>query len=267
MKSVLRYLRRAALFLLLTIITQIGGIAYLLSIPLRSKLPLQTKWIKPISFAAVYLVLTFLLTPLLAPLFGRVKIQHSSNIAPTNYMTVLLNRNYVKPDLNTVLQKAAANLEPQGIKVKYLDACFPFVDGFPLPPHLSHNDGKKVDISLIYEDADGTISNKKKSISGYGHFEEPTAREGNQTQVCKERGYWQYDFPKYLSFGSIRSDLQFSNKGTKQLTQAFLSQSEVSKIFIEPHLKSRMGLANQKVRFHGCRAVRHDDHIHVQIYP
>ena len=46
---------------------------------------------------------------------------------------------------------------------------------------------------------------------------------------------------------------------------SILKQNEISKIFIEPHLKKRMNLKNPKIRFHGCRAVRHDDHIHLQI--
>ena len=32
-----------------------------------------------------------------------------------------------------------------------------------------------------------------------------------------------------------------------------------------PHLKARLGLNSNKVRFHGCHAVRHDDHFHVQL--
>jgi hypothetical protein len=26
-----------------------------------------------------------------------------------------------------------------------------------------------------------------------------------------------------------------------------------------------LGLTNNKIRFHGCHAVRHDDHLHVQL--
>ena len=37
------------------------------------------------------------------------------------------------------------------------------------------------------------------------------------------------------------------------------------KVFIESHLKDRMKLQYSKIRFHGCKAVRHDDHIHLQI--
>jgi len=44
-----------------------------------------------------------------------------------------------------------------------------------------------------------------------------------------------------------------------------LSQPGVKKIFLEPHLKQRMGLTHPKIRFHGCHSVRHDDHIHIEI--
>jgi hypothetical protein len=41
----------------------------------------------------------------------------------------------------------------------------------------------------------------------------------------------------------------------------------VRRVFIEPHLKARLDLARlSKVRFAGCRAARHDDHIHVDFY-
>ncbi|MBB3160132.1 hypothetical protein FHS25_000564 [Rhizobium laguerreae] len=37
------------------------------------------------------------------------------------------------------------------------------------------------------------------------------------------------------------------------------------KIFIEPHLKNALGIADSHIRFQGCRAARHDDHIHIQV--
>ena len=74
-----------------------------------------------------------------------------------------------------------------------------------------------------------------------------------------------YDFPKYLTFGKINKDLVFSEKGTKKLIKNILKSRDVGKIFIEPHLKNRINLKNKKIRFHGCGAVRHDDHIHVEL--
>ena len=53
---------------------------------------------------------------------------------------------------------------------------------------------------------------------------------------------------------------------TKRLLLKFIRQPQIKKIFLEPHLKQRLGLQKEKkIRFHGCRAVRHDDHIHIQL--
>ncbi|MGL5011317.1 MAG: hypothetical protein ACRC6I_15670, partial [Paracoccaceae bacterium] len=46
-----------------------------------------------------------------------------------------------------------------------------------------------------------------------------------------------------------------------QLTQ----DSRVAKIFVEPPLATRLSLAHPKIRFQGCRAARHDDHLHIQL--
>ena len=43
------------------------------------------------------------------------------------------------------------------------------------------------------------------------------------------------------------------------------ARPEVTRIFIEPHLADRLGVGGGKVRFQGCRAARHDDHLHVEI--
>ena len=188
-------------------------------------------------------------------------------ISPTIYMTILLNRNYVKPELNDLLIRTAEELASinEDVKISYLGANFPFIDGFPLLPHLSHNDGKKIDISLIYETDGGDISQLQKSRIGYGLFVEPTPTEFNQNVVCKKAGYFQYDFPKYLTLGSINSEIKFSNKGTKSLMLKILQQANLGKVFIESHLKIRMKLVDSKIRFHGCGAVRHDDQIHIQL--
>ena len=46
--------------------------------------------------------------------------------------------------------------------------------------------------------------------------------------------------------------------------QALLAERHVRRIFVEPHLKRRLGFAGEaRVRFAGCSAARHDDHLHV----
>lgn len=263
----LRILFHIIIFAFLTVVTQIGGIIYLIAV-LSIKNTAEKKRLKRIGvFLGIYLITTFLIIPNFAPIFGREKIKETEFLKAHSIFYKLANRNYVRPELNKSLNQIATEFEKKnsGIKLIYLDANFPFINGFPLLPHLSHNDGKKVDVSLIYEEANGEMTNKKPSISGYGVYEKPAAKEYDQNSVCKQRGNWQYDFPQYLTLGTINKNIEFSKKGTRELANLILKQNNVGKLFIEPHLKTRLNLTNEKVRFHGCRAVRHDDHIHFQL--
>ena len=263
----MRILIHIIVFCLLTIVTQVGGIIYLISILLIKKKTNKNRLKRLAIFSVLYLITTYLIVPKIAPLFGREKIKETELIDAKFFFFTLANRNYVRPELNKSLQSISIELNKKhkGIKLIYLDANFPFIDGFPLLPHLSHNDGKKIDVSLIYEESNRKITNKKPSISGYGAFEEPTSAEYNQISVCKKKGYWQYDFPKYLTLGTINTDIKFSNRGTQDLANLIVRENSTGKLFIEPHLKTRLNLTSSKVRFHGCRAVRHDDHIHFQL--
>jgi len=100
-------------------------------------------------FLSIYLLSTLLIVPLIAPKFGRERIK---SVTPASYFTILANRNYVTPEMNVLLK----DLQDKLGHVNYLDANFPFIDKFPLLPHLSHNDGKKLDLSLAYETSDRT---------------------------------------------------------------------------------------------------------------
>ncbi len=253
------------LVILLTILTQIGGVALLLSDVLCKKVNLNFRFERVVFFVTTYTVFTFVILPLTAPLFGRERVANSAFIQPTNYMSIFLNRNYVRPEMNKVLKVVSNDLKDKGVRLNYLDANFPFINKFPLLPHLSHNDGKKLDLSLVFENQDGEISKEQKSRSGYGVFEEPTKEEYNQIEKCLDNGYFQYDYPKYLTLGSKNDDLTFSERGTKLLVESILKQRLIGKIFIEPHLRKRLNLIDARVRYHGCRAVRHDDHIHLQL--
>lgn len=255
------------LFLLLTILTQIGGLVFLCAIFIARFLGWQKRWKKLLLSLTLYLITSLVIIPHVAPIFGREPVKHTEDILPATWFTVLTNRNYVRPAINKLLLKTAKKVKSQGIKIIYLDANFPFINGFPLLPHLSHNDGRKLDLALVYENKKGKIISAKQSRTGYGVFVDPLPGEINQTQKCKKVGYFQYDYSKYCSFGAINQELVFSKKGTKYLVEALLDHSEIQKIFIEPHLKTRLRLMDNRIRFHGCRAVRHDDHIHLQIRP
>lgn len=243
----------------LTVLTQVGGLVWLVAALLSVKLKKKMRYIFPI----LYLTFNLIIIPPVAISFGRVALPFlNSELKPRNLIYPILFRNYVIPDLKILLETSSKKLKSKNIQITYLDANFPFLDGYPLLPHLSHNDGKKVDVSFMYLDQVGKSTNKKPSFSGYGTYlnEHTKTSEG-----CLNRGYWQYDFPKYLTFGTI-NDLEFDRNKTKALIQQLLASSKTEKIFMEPYLKQTLGLSSEnKIRFHGCQAVRHDDHIHLQI--
>jgi len=257
--KIIKVILHLSWIVLLTVVTQVGGIIWLLTLYISYKYSNKKRYIFPL----LYLLFNLLIIPPIARVFGRENLPlYGENLKPRNIMYPLLFRSYVKPELKDLLENSAESLKNHSITITYLDANFPFIDGFPLLPHLSHNDGKKIDISFNYLDKDGNTTDKKPSVSGYGIYVES---ENPTSNNCINRGYWQYDFPKYLTFGKI-NNLDFDKKSTKILIQEFLLNPNTQKIFIEPYLKQEIGLSKySKIRFHGCQAVRHDDHIHLQI--
>ncbi|MEO1050258.1 MAG: hypothetical protein AAFX87_06520 [Bacteroidota bacterium] len=263
------------LFTTLTIITQIGGIVLLLTLFFYPAI--NRKWLKKrIRFAIksgvfilLYLATCLWIVPWLAPAFGRKALPKSGLLAPRSHITWLLNRHYVNHTLFDVLESTAIKMNstyPE-TQLLYLDANFPFFDGFPLLPHLSHDDGKKVDLAFFYKDKSTHMqTNTSPSFLGYGAYVAPLNGELDQPELCKKQGYWQYDLADYLTLGMIDNSLAVDNQRTKTLLTILAQNSKISKIFIEPHLVSRWRLRRYpKIRYHGCHAVRHDDHIHLQI--
>lgn len=263
----LKIVKRIIIFIVLTVLTQIGGLIYLFSIWLSKQIKKEFKLKFLLVFICSYSVATFLLIPVLSPVFGRVRLPVTRELGPVSYISLALNRNYVSAELKGLLENAAEDprLKAHAIQVRYLDACFPFIDRFPLLPHLSHNDGEKVDLSFVYENTAGEIVNKSKSISGYGVFVEPKKGEFNQTEDCIKQGFFQYDYPKYLKLGAINNQLLFSVDGTSLLLKVILEDKAIGKLFVEKHLVKRMDISDDRLRFQGCGSVRHDDHIHLQL--
>lgn len=267
---------KIAFVIFITLLTQIGEVVYLFSrfsYPVINRMS-SNKFLQYIFrftfFLLLYLFFTFFLIPIIAKPFGRVPLPFlsSNNIQPINKITCILNRHYVRADLKDVAIQVANEMNQQfpGTTLNYLDAGFPFFDKFPLFPHLSHNDGKKLDIALYYTIAStGKETNSCPSFIGYSISEEPGADEVNTALTCGTQGFWQYSLMKKMLPQSNKKNYVFDAVRTKAVIQLFCAAPNIQKIFIEPHLKTRMGLTNGKIRFHGCQAVRHDDHIHLQI--
>lgn len=267
----------AIVFLFLTVLTQIGGLVLLCWLPAGKFIDkiignrLLRKAIKCLGFIGLYLSTTFIIVPILAKPFGRVPLPILSNtsIQPLTIWTCLLNRHYARPALKQALEKTACRMSKlfPSTRIAYLDANFPFLDKFPLFPHLSHNDGRKLDLAFFYQHAASgkQLNGEAPSAIGYGVYESPLEGELNTPLDCARRGYWQYGFLEYLVPQANKKNMRLDAGRTKQIIKLLAAQPSIDKIFIEPHLKARMNLQSAKIRFHGCQAVRHDDHIHIQI--
>lgn len=275
-KQLLKIILTILLFSLLTVLTQIGGLIYILSILTHRFTDKWTsnKYLKTTyrfsSFLTLYCLATFFIVPIIAKPLGRVPLPYTTtnHLQPLNILTCFLNRNYVRPKLRETAFDIAnqMNVKYPGTTINYLDANFPFFDSFPLIPHLSHNDGKKLDLSFCYLDTKtGEPTNKCPSFIGYGICEEPRPNEKNTANYCGNKGFWQYSFLNKIIPQSNKKNFTFDANKTKDLVNLFVTKPAIEKIFIEPHLKIRLNLTSNKIRFHGCHAVRHDDHIHLQI--
>jgi hypothetical protein len=264
-------LGRKVLFLVvLTLLTQIGGIVFLATIGLSYVAKISDRLAKLAVFLSLYATAT-VAAHQVAPLFGRVPLPCFSGNTPLKLQSPLycvLNRNYVTGDVLRVadaLSRYMAGAFP-GTVTLALDANFPFLDGFPLLPHLSHNDGRKLDIAFYYRGKAGDAMNgRTRSPIGYFAFERASA---GTPLPCDGRNdlltfRWNLGFLQPLF-----ADWHLDEERTKAAVQWLSSDGRkmgVEKIFIEPHLAKRLAVDDGLVRFQGCRAARHDDHIHFQV--
>ncbi len=206
-----------SIVIVLTVLTQIGGVALLLSLLISRKWKSTIRNKSVLTFLVVYSALSLLVVPNLARYFGRVKISNSENISPVNYAYVLMNRNYVVPELHEVLVRTSSLLRKDGIKVKYLDANFPFINSFPLLPHLSHNDGKKIDLLFVYTDVNGKVTNRCKSLSGYGIYTNFKMDEVTSIPIWKINEFLETNYPRGRAIGVFRwfhVDLKVKNRNS-----------------------------------------------------
>lgn len=246
-----RIIIHTAFVAILTLLTQIGGLAWLIGLAFKWRLSV---------FAAAYLLLS-ISAVFLAPLFGRVPLVCASDgpLMVQSWSYCVLNRNYVTPELRSTLEDLAGAVDRAypGTETLVLDAGFPFWNGFPLFPHLSHNDGEKADIAFYYQDRKGKyLPGRTRSPIGYFAFEPgPTECPDNIMSLRWDLNWLQ---PVWLNW-------PIEPERTRAALIWLTKDPRIGKVFIEPHLKVRLGLSDPKLRFQGCRAARHDDHIHIQL--
>lgn len=193
-------------------------------------------------------------------MFGREPLPcvESNGLQMQSKFFCVLNRHYVVPELKEVLVDLSAKVRSEYPETTtlVLDANFPFLTGFPLLPHLSHNDGRKVDLAFYYRDSEGYLPKVTRSWVGYFAFESGKTDCPNNFLTLR----WDLDWLQQLW-----PNYQLEPERTKAALRLLISDDRVGKILIEPHLKLALGVQSSKVRFQGCRAARHDDHIHLQL--
>lgn len=265
---------RALVFLLATVFTQIGGLAYLATLALRARMP--SAWCKgPIGAGLLFLsfyAAASATANLAAPAFGRVPIPcfgaDPGRVEVHSMLFCVLNRHFVSPDVLQIADNLATHMEQTypGAKLQALDAGFPFFDWFPMLPHLSHRDGRALDLALFYRNENGEYSpGATKSPIGYWGFEQP--RPGDP-EPCKGRSDWLTLRWDMTWLQPLLKERRLDNARTAAAVRWLAREGAsrgVSKIFVEPHLRRRLGVRGDAIRFQGCRAARHDDHIHFQV--
>lgn len=245
-----QFLKHGAWVLFLTLLTQLGGLAWL------GALMFRRRWL---AFGVFYVGLA-VAAIWVAPVFGRVPLScwERGPLQVQSWFYCALNRTYVTPELAEVLYDTAAAVaedHPDTVTLM-LDGSFPFMTGFPLLPHLSHDDGEKADLAFYYRDEDTYLPAAVRAPLAYFAFEEGES-------PCR---------PAWLSMrwdmGLLQRFWRDYELDAERMTSVMTHLSadpRVGKIFLEPHLVARLGVAHDKVRFQGCRAARHDDHIHFQL--
>ncbi len=234
--------------------TQIGAVAWVVALAVRGGR--QRFWAVALPGYAVLVVAV----QLVAPLTGRVPLPcRGEPLRMQSVFYCVTMRNFVSPAMRDVAMEAAEDVQAQfpGTVTRALDGNFPFLTSFPMVPHLSHGDGDKLDLAFFYQENGAYQPGRTASPLGYFAFE----RVGEET--CPPA------FPTFRWemrwLQPLMADLRLEPDRTTALVRALAEDRRTGKIFLEPPLASALGLAGDKLRFQGCRAARHDDHIHVQL--
>lgn len=266
----MRVVPHVVIFVILTMLTQIGGLVWIAAMMFARAVGLKGRLAKITAFALLYAGAA-IATTYAAPRFGRIPLScltgERASLAVRSPLFCALNRNYVTPQMHKAAEAFATHLAMAypGTKTIVLDANFPFINGFPLLPHLSHADGRKLDIAFYYVRGETYLPGETRSPIGYFAFEQP--RTGD-SQPCADRTDWltlRWDFdllqPLFPDYGIDEARMAEALRWLTSEGERF----DVEKIFVEPHIASSLGISHDRIRFQGCRAARHDDHIHFQV--
>lgn len=252
-------------FLVLTLITQVGG-ALVLAAWWYSGRWWQRKRARAGFTAGCYLVATLAVIPVVAWPLGRVPLPLFSTaatpLAPRSPWYWITNRHYVDPAVRDLVVGAARKLRTNhpGSVVHYLDAGFPFCDGFVMAPHLSHRNAKVIDLAFCYKRRKGQGFGASPSPIGYGIYEGPRPGEPQPYRGQFSWLRWGLASNSWIDRGN-----RLDEERTRFLLRTLLEDGRTAKVLLEPHLQNRLGLSYGNLRFQQLQAARHDDHLHLVV--
>lgn len=261
----------------LTALTQVGGVILLLLCPafaaFRARLGRRPAIASSlVLFVLMYGLLTVTLVPALAALAGRPALPCRASadlpVQAVSPVYCLLNRRYAALPVHRLLDGLARDLARRhpGTVVAYLDAGFPFLNGFPMLPHLSHRRGHDLDLAFFYRPRDGTARPRGGAWPlGYWAYSGPRPGEARPCRSETWRIGLRWDL---VALQPLFADLRLDEERTGAMLAWLVANAQthdMQRILLEPHLKARLGLKSDLIRFQGCRAARHDDHLHVSV--
>jgi len=188
----------------------------------------------------------------------------STPLEPTRPRYCRDDRHWVTPQARAALIDAAAAVRERypGEVLRFMDASGP--DGVkPFPPHLSHGDGRQIDLGLYYTDVQARPLRTFPAYERHGGYWPAEPPRPGEIVACPQGRVGRAEKPDPPADRPWRLD----EARTRALLEALIGDRRVRRVLIEPHLEMRLGLwGHPKLRFAGCQAARHDDHIHVDFH-
>lgn len=225
-------------------------------------------------FLAGMPIANLVVAPIIGAQIGRVALPCKPGPdAPYAALTPLLcalGRNYVRPEVDVMLKEMARDL-----RRAYPDMTFPVLDAGPMYSgmggrYTSRNWRKRgwsVDLAYFYQDAAGKyVPHETPSPIGFWGFQAPPA---GSKPVCADdavSSFLRWDMAWFQAY--VRQDLTLDERRTAAMLRWLTQRGRqfgVKEVLIEPHMAKRLGVTSPLIRFQGCLAARHDDHIHVEV--
>jgi hypothetical protein len=263
----MRWAVHVLFIVVLTLLTQVGGLIYAAALWARRRAPFAQSTGGFALLVIAFYAATWWPIERAATLGGRVALPCTARDGlSSSAFSCILHRHYVSRELRAIAGNLAHAMDQRfpGTRTRTLDGSFPFIDGFPLPPHLSHDDGEKLDLAFYYTRDGAYRPGALGSPIGYWKFEFP--RESESDACASGAGALRWDMGWFSPL--TRRDLALDADRTRFALRWLANEGAergIDKIFVEPHLVQRLNVRGPAIRFQGCQAARHDDHVHIQL--